>query len=83
MSASLAYLALRQILQMLTQLARHGGAKDELVGPGYQVAASTVWKILNQARCGPGAPLSRTDLDAAAGDSGELVRGTLGGQRTL
>jgi len=29
MSASLVYLLLRQILQMLTQLARDGGAKDE------------------------------------------------------
>ena len=28
MSASLVYLLLRQVLQMLTQLARDGGAKD-------------------------------------------------------
>ena len=38
-SASLIYLLLRQILQMLTQLARDGGAKDvELLVPRHQVA---------------------------------------------
>ena len=39
MSASLVYLVLRQILQMLTQLARDGGAKDvELLVLRHQVA---------------------------------------------
>jgi hypothetical protein len=39
MSASLVYLLLRQILQMLTQLARDGGAKDiELLVLRHQVA---------------------------------------------
>ncbi len=39
MTASLVYLLLRQILQMLTQLARDGGAKDvELLVLGHQVA---------------------------------------------
>jgi hypothetical protein len=38
-SASLVYLLLRQILQMLTQLARDGGAKDvELLVLRHQVA---------------------------------------------
>jgi putative transposase len=103
MSASLVYLLLRQVLQMLTQLARDGGAKDveilvlrhqvavlrrqvhrpgrppvdaqvrdlvlrlaaenplwghrriqgELLGLGYRVAASTVWKILHHAGVDP------------------------------
>src|SRR3954467_14711980 len=40
MSASLVYLLLRQVLQMLTQLARDGGAKDvELLVLRHQVAA--------------------------------------------
>src|SRR5215217_5957549 len=39
MTASLVYLLLRQILQMLTQLARDGGAKDvELLVLRHQVA---------------------------------------------
>src|SRR5262245_51280024 len=39
MSASLVYVLLRQILQMLTQLARDGGAKDvELLALRHQVA---------------------------------------------
>jgi hypothetical protein len=39
MSASLVYLLLRQVLQMLTQLARDGGAKDvELLVLRHQVA---------------------------------------------
>jgi hypothetical protein len=39
MSASLVYLLLRQILQMLTQLARDGGAKDvEILVLRHQVA---------------------------------------------
>lgn len=39
MSASLVYLLIRQILQMLTQLARDGGAKDvELLVLRHQVA---------------------------------------------
>ncbi|HZO70499.1 MAG TPA: hypothetical protein VFB74_36335 [Kribbellaceae bacterium] len=39
MSASLVYLLLRQILQMLTQLARDGGAKDvELLILRHEVA---------------------------------------------
>ena len=39
MAASLVYMALRQILQMLTQLARDGGAKDvELLVLRHQVA---------------------------------------------
>ncbi|GAA2389208.1 hypothetical protein [Dactylosporangium salmoneum] len=39
MTVSLVYLLLRQILQMLTQLARHGGAKDvELLVLRHQVA---------------------------------------------
>jgi hypothetical protein len=39
MNASLVYLLLRQILQMLTQLARDGGAKDvELLVLRHQVA---------------------------------------------
>src|SRR4030095_483594 len=39
MSASMVYLLLRQILQMLTQLARDGGAKDvELLVLRHQVA---------------------------------------------
>ncbi len=39
MSASLVYLVLRQVLQMLTQLARDGGAKDvELLVLRHQVA---------------------------------------------
>ena len=39
MAASLVYLALRQILQILTQLARDGGAKDvELLVLRHQVA---------------------------------------------
>jgi hypothetical protein len=39
MSASLLYLLLRQILQMLTQLARDGGAKDvELLVLRHEVA---------------------------------------------
>jgi putative transposase len=39
MSASLVYLLLRQILQMLTQLARDGGAKDvELLVLRHEVA---------------------------------------------
>jgi hypothetical protein len=39
MSASLVYLLLRQILQMLTQLARDGGAKDvEILVLRLQVA---------------------------------------------
>lgn len=39
MSASLVYTVLRQILQMLTQLARDGGAKDvELLVLRHQVA---------------------------------------------
>ncbi|MBM0224421.1 hypothetical protein [Micromonospora sp. ATA51] len=39
MAASLVYLLLRQILQMLTQLARDGGAKDvELLVLRHQVA---------------------------------------------
>lgn len=39
MSASLVYMVLRQILQMLTQLARDGGAKDvELLVLRHQVA---------------------------------------------
>ena len=39
MSASLVYLLLRQILQMLTQLARDGGAKDvELLVLRHQIA---------------------------------------------
>ena len=39
MSASLVYLLLRQVLPMLTQLARDGGAKDvELLVPRHQVA---------------------------------------------
>lgn len=39
MAASLVYLLLRQVLQMLTQLARDGGAKEiELLVPGHQVA---------------------------------------------
>jgi putative transposase len=39
MSASLVYLLLRQVLQMLTQLARDGGAKDvELLVLRHHVA---------------------------------------------
>jgi hypothetical protein len=39
MTASLVYLLLRQVLQMLTQLARDDGAKDvELLGLRHQVA---------------------------------------------
>ena len=39
MSASLVYLLLRQVLQMLTQLARDGGAKDvELLVLRHQIA---------------------------------------------
>jgi putative transposase len=39
MSASLAYQVLRQIMQMLTQLARDGGAKDvELLVLRHRVA---------------------------------------------
>jgi putative transposase len=39
MSASLVYLLIRQILQMLTQLARDGGAKDvELLVLRHQIA---------------------------------------------
>jgi putative transposase len=39
MTASLVYLVLRQVLQMLTQLARDGGAKDvELLVLRHQVA---------------------------------------------
>src|SRR5439155_24096984 len=39
MSASLVYLLLRQVLQMLTQLARDGGAKDvELLVLRHQLA---------------------------------------------
>src|SRR5881398_3399373 len=39
MSASLVYLLLRQVLQMLTQLARDGGAKDvELLVLRHEVA---------------------------------------------
>src|SRR4051794_6787482 len=39
MTASLVYLLLRQVLQMLTQLARDGGAKDvELLVLRHQVA---------------------------------------------
>lgn len=39
MSASLVYLLLRQVLQMLTQLARDGGAKDlEILVLRHQVA---------------------------------------------
>jgi hypothetical protein len=39
MSASLAYLLMRQVLQMLTQLARGGGATDvELLVVRHQVA---------------------------------------------
>src|SRR5690348_16449335 len=39
MSASLVYLVLRQVLQMLVQLARDGGAKDvELLVLGHEVA---------------------------------------------
>jgi hypothetical protein len=39
MSASLVYLLLRQVLQMLTRLARDGGAKDiELLVLRHQVA---------------------------------------------
>src|ERR687886_856669 len=39
MSASVVYLLLRQVLQMLTQLARDGGAKDvELLVLRHQVA---------------------------------------------
>jgi hypothetical protein len=41
MSASLVYLLLRQVLQMLTQLARDGGAKDvEILVLRHQVATS-------------------------------------------
>jgi len=40
MSASSVYPLLRQVLQMLTELARHGGAKDvELLVLHHQVAA--------------------------------------------
>ena len=39
MSASLVYLLLRQVLQMLSQLARDGGAKDvEILVLRHQVA---------------------------------------------
>jgi hypothetical protein len=39
MSVSLMYLLLRQVLQMLTRLARDGGAKDvEILVPRHQVA---------------------------------------------
>jgi putative transposase len=39
MTASLMYLLLRQVLQMLSQIARDGGAKDvELLVLGNQVA---------------------------------------------
>ena len=46
MSASLVYLLLRQVLQMLTQLARDGGAKDVellvlLEGHNFSVAVVT------------------------------------------
>ncbi|MET0522515.1 MAG: hypothetical protein ABW156_11180 [Jiangellaceae bacterium] len=39
MTASLVYLLLRQVLQMLTQLARDGGAKDVLIAGERHLAA--------------------------------------------
>jgi hypothetical protein len=71
MSASLVYLLLRQILQMLTQLARDGGAKDvELLVLRHQVAVlrrqvhrpelyrTTAWCWLPCPGCSPTVVLS-------------------------
>src|SRR3954453_9489527 len=53
MSASLVYLLLRQVLQMLTQLARDGGAKDvELLALRHQVAGAAPTSTPPRSRTG-------------------------------
>src|SRR4051794_39320969 len=71
MSASLVYLLLRQVLQMLTQLARDGGAKDVELVLSHQVAV--LRRQVQRPKLEPADRVVLADLLRHAGDVVALV----------